>query len=55
MSKKWIDANEIIMIHELPTSKLREIDKTMREKPNFNKTKNKAKKKRPFKLNQDKR
>lgn len=36
--KKWIDANEIRMINELPTKELREIDIDMREKPNFNKT-----------------
>lgn len=35
--KRWIDANEIEMIHELPTHKLRQIDKEMSSKPNFNK------------------
>lgn len=34
--KKWKDANEVIkMIHELPNEKLRNIDKEMSKKPNF--------------------
>lgn len=37
MSKKWIDANEINMVHELPNRKLRDIDYEMRKKPNFDK------------------
>lgn len=41
--KKWIDANEIKMIHELPTKKLRQIDKNMRKKPNFDKYKDNKK------------
>lgn len=36
--KKWIDANEIRMINELSTKELREIDISMRQKPNFDKT-----------------
>ena len=35
--KKWIDANEIKMIHELEDSKLRELDIEMRKKPKFDK------------------
>ena len=38
MAKVWKDANEVIkMVHELPSNKLREIDKEMSKKPNFNK------------------
>lgn len=34
--KKWKDADEVIrMIHELPNEKLRNIDKEMSKKPNF--------------------
>lgn len=34
--KKWKDADEVIkMIHELPNEKLRNIDKEMVKKPNF--------------------
>ncbi len=44
--KKWIDANEIEMVHELPTQELRQIDKDMRKIPQFNKNnKDKTKKK----------
>ncbi|WGX74876.1 hypothetical protein QJS64_12140 [Paraclostridium bifermentans] len=40
--KKWKDANEVIkMIHELPSEKLRNIDKEMSKKPNFDKYKKK--------------
>lgn len=36
--KKWKDANEVIkMIHELPNENLRNIDKEMSKKPNFDK------------------
>lgn len=37
--KVWKEASEISMIHELPDKKLREIDKEMRKKPNFDKSK----------------
>jgi hypothetical protein len=37
MGKKWIDANDIGMINELPTEELRELDIEMRKKPNFDK------------------
>lgn len=34
--KKWKGADEVIkMIHELPNEKLRNIDKEMSKKPNF--------------------
>lgn len=36
--QKWKDADEVIkMIHELPNEKLRNIDKEMSKKPNFDK------------------
>lgn len=35
--KVWKEANEIQMIHELPDKKMRELDKEMRKKPNFDK------------------
>lgn len=35
--KVWIDANEIGMIHELPDKKLRQLDREMTKKPNFDK------------------
>ncbi len=35
--KRWVDASEIKMIHELEDSKLRELDKEMRKKPKFDK------------------
>lgn len=41
---KWRDASEIMMVHDLPDKKLRELDREMRQKPNFNKSKIKAKK-----------
>lgn len=35
MAKVWKDADEVIkMIHELPSNKLRQLDKEMTEKPN---------------------
>lgn len=38
--KKWKDANEVIkMVHELPNKNLRNIDKEMVKKPNFDKNK----------------
>ncbi|WP_122639851.1 hypothetical protein [Romboutsia sp. Marseille-P6047] len=37
--KVWKDASEISMIHELEDRHLREIDKEMRKKPNFDKKK----------------
>lgn len=37
--KVWKEASEISMIHELPNRKLRELDKEMRKKPNFDKSK----------------
>jgi hypothetical protein len=42
--KKWIDASEIKMVHELPTRKLRQTDKEMRETPISNKCKDENKK-----------
>lgn len=50
MSKKWIDANVITMIHELPDRKLRELDKEMRKKPNFEKEKDELSKKQYVKF-----
>ena len=45
--KKWKDANEVIkMIHELPNEKLRNIDKEMSKKPNFDKWNKKEEKPR---------
>ena len=44
--KKWIDANEIKMIHELDDKKLRKLDIEMRKKPNFDKCKYKKIKKK---------
>ena len=44
--KKWIDVNEIKMIHELEDSKLRELDIEMRKKPKFDKGKYKKIKKK---------
>lgn len=35
--KVWKEASEISMIHELPDKKLRELDREMRKKPNFDK------------------
>lgn len=46
--KKWVDANEIKMIHELEDSKLRELDIEMRKKPKFDKGKYKKIKKKWF-------
>ena len=49
--KVWKDASEISMIHELEDRHLREIDKEMRKKPNFDKKINQKKysrKKRPY-------
>ena len=38
MAKVWKDANEVIkMVHELPSNKLREMDKEMVSIPKFNK------------------
>lgn len=38
MAKVWKDADEVIkMVHELPSNKLREIDKEMTKKPKFDK------------------
>lgn len=37
--KRWIDASKISMIHDLEDSHLREIDREMRKKPNFDKMK----------------
>ncbi|MGL5718027.1 MAG: hypothetical protein ACRCX2_33800 [Paraclostridium sp.] len=43
--KKWVDANNIIkMVTDLEDHRLRELDKEMREKPNFNKADEKPKK-----------
>lgn len=41
--KKWKDANDVIkMIHELP-SELKDVDREMSKKPNFDKFKKKEK------------
>lgn len=38
MAKVWKDANEVIkMVHELPSNKLRELDKEMVSIPKFDK------------------
>lgn len=48
--KKWIDANEITMIHELPTREfIRQMYKKMREKPQFDKNKDVKNKKSNYK------
>ncbi|MDU2686696.1 MAG: hypothetical protein E7C44_04435 [Paeniclostridium sordellii] len=40
--KKWKDANEVIkMIHDLDNHKLRQLDREMSKKPNFDKFKKK--------------
>ncbi|MGL5641227.1 MAG: hypothetical protein ACRDDM_03105 [Paraclostridium sp.] len=40
--KKWKDANEVIkMVHELDSHKLRQLDREMSKKPNFDKYKKK--------------
>lgn len=56
--KVWKDANEIGMIHELPDEKLRQLDREMQKKPNFDKSKKgekgcfkHEKKKKTFKTN----
>ena len=41
--KKWKDANEVIkMVHELDSHKLRQLDREMSKKPNFDKRKKKG-------------
>lgn len=37
MGKRWIDASNIKMVHEIKDDKLRELDIEMRKKPNFDK------------------
>lgn len=45
MAKVWKDADEVIkMVHELPSNKLRAIDKEMKQKPKFDKCKKKEEK-----------
>lgn len=40
--KKWKDANEVIkMVHDLDSHKLRQLDREMSKKPNFDKCKKK--------------
>ncbi|MGL5651237.1 MAG: hypothetical protein ACRDDE_05760 [Paraclostridium sp.] len=40
--KKWKDANDVIkMIHDLDSHKLRQLDREMSKKPNFDKYKKK--------------
>lgn len=40
--KKWIEADKVIkMVHELP-QELKQYDKIMKEKPNFDKSKQKG-------------
>ncbi|GAA0100800.1 hypothetical protein UT300012_15150 [Paraclostridium bifermentans] len=41
--KKWKDANDVIkMIHDLDSHKLRQLDREMSKKPNFDKGKKKG-------------
>ena len=43
--KKWVDAHEIIkMVNDLEDCRLRELEKQMQEKPNFNHAPNDAEK-----------
>ena len=45
--KKWVDAHEIIkMVNDLEDCRLRELEKQMQEKPNFNHTPSKEEKKK---------
>ena len=45
--KKWIDAHDIIkMVTDLEDHRLRELEKQMQEKPNFNHAPNDAEKKK---------
>ncbi len=37
MGKRWIDASNIKLVHEIKDDKLRELDIEMRKKPNFDK------------------
>jgi hypothetical protein len=42
MTKVWKDANEVVkMIHEIEDKKLRELDREMKKKPNFEHKKDK--------------
>lgn len=44
--KVWKDADEVIkMVHELDSEKLRQLDREMQKKPNFDKTLRKDNKK----------
>lgn len=41
--KKWKDANEVIkMVHDLDSHKLRQLDREMSKKPNFDKSNKEA-------------
>ena len=45
--KKWVDAHDIIkMVTDLEDHRLRELEKQMQEKPNFNHTVEKKKKRK---------
>ena len=45
--KKWVDAHEIIkMVTDLEDHRLRELEKQMQEKPNFNHTPTEEEKKK---------
>lgn len=45
--KKWVDADKVIkMVTDIEDHRLRELDKEMREKPNFNKSEDKPNKKK---------
>lgn len=45
--KKWKDANEVIkMVHDLDSHKLRQLNREMSKKPNFDKCKKKEEKSR---------
>ena len=42
MKKKWVEIDEVVkMVHELP-NELKEYDKIMKQKPNFDKSKPKG-------------
>lgn len=45
MKKKWVEIDEVVkMVHDLP-NELKEYDKIMKQKPNFDKSKQKGGKK----------
>ncbi|MGL5568869.1 MAG: hypothetical protein ACRDB9_06490 [Cetobacterium sp.] len=49
--KKWVDADKVIkMVTDLEDHRLRELDREMKEKPNFNKQEVKDKKRKMRKV-----